>query len=131
MIVLDEQLLGRGIAAEISEWYPGSVRFVVDLRPGSVIKDDAIPLLLRQQRQPTFVTINARDFWLKAVPDPRFCVVCFAWPDSRTAEIPQALRTLLRRSQLETKASRMGKVIRVAEGQATYYSSAESGVQLI
>jgi len=55
MIVLDEQLLGRGLKREIAQWYPGNVRFVIDLRPRSVIKDDAIPGLLRQQNQPTFV----------------------------------------------------------------------------
>ena len=130
MIVLDEQLLGRGIETEISKWYRGSVRFVIDLRPSSVIKDDAIPLLLRHARQPTFVTINVRDFWLKVAPDLRYCVVCFAWPDSRVAEIPDVLRSLLRRPQLATKAKRMGKVVRVAEGQIAYCSLKEPEIRL-
>jgi hypothetical protein len=38
------------------------VLFITDLRPGTVIKDDAIPLLLRQQYQATFVSINETDF---------------------------------------------------------------------
>jgi hypothetical protein len=58
MIVLDEQLLGRDLDGEIGKWYQGAVLFVTDLRPGTVIKDEAIPGLLRRQRQPTFVTIN-------------------------------------------------------------------------
>ncbi len=58
MIVLDEQLLGRGLDRAISQWYRGSVIFINELRPNSVIKDDAIPHLLRLARQPTFVTIN-------------------------------------------------------------------------
>jgi len=63
MIVLDEQLLGRNLEVEITKWYQGTVRFIMDLRPNTVIKDDAIPALLRAQNQPTFVTINERDFW--------------------------------------------------------------------
>jgi len=68
MIVLDEQLLGRDLDSEIARWYPSNVRFIIDLRPGTVIKDDAIPALLREQSLPTFVTINVRDFWRKVEP---------------------------------------------------------------
>lgn len=52
MIVLDEQLLGRGIEHDIARWYRGKVQFITELRPHTVIKDDAIPTLLRQQPQP-------------------------------------------------------------------------------
>jgi hypothetical protein len=41
MIILDEQLLGHGIEDEIAQWYPGAVRFILDLCPDSIIKDDA------------------------------------------------------------------------------------------
>jgi hypothetical protein len=83
MVVLDEQLLGRGIERDIARWYRGAVQFIIDMRPNTVIKDDAIPVLLRQQSQPTFVTINERDFWRKVPGDYRYCIVCFALPDSR------------------------------------------------
>lgn len=69
MIVLDEQLLGRSLERAITAWYGGSVQFITELRPNTVIKDEAIPLLLRQQRQPTFVTINERDFWQRVTID--------------------------------------------------------------
>jgi hypothetical protein len=62
MPVLDEQLLGRNIEATLARWYRGSGRFITDLRPGTVIKDEAIPGLLRQQHQATFLTINEPDF---------------------------------------------------------------------
>ena len=96
MIVLDEQLLGRDLDHQIAAWYSGAVLFITDLRPNTVIKDDAIPTLLRQQQQPTFVTINERDFWRRVAIDPNVCVVCFALPDSRAREIPELLRALLR-----------------------------------
>ncbi len=69
MIVLDEQLMGRAIETEIARWYPGNVRFIIELRSGTVIKDDAIPALLREQNSPTFVTINVRI----VLPAPLIC----------------------------------------------------------
>ena len=62
MIVLDEQLLGRDLEEQIARWYQGAVCFIVDLRPNTVIKDEAIPKLLQQENQITFVTINESDF---------------------------------------------------------------------
>ena len=48
MIVLDEQLLGRGLERDIAQWYRGTVQFITDLRPHTIIKDEAIPVLLRR-----------------------------------------------------------------------------------
>jgi hypothetical protein len=87
VIVLDEQLLGRGIEGDIARWYRGSVCFITDLRPGTIIKDDAIPTLLQREAEPTFVTINESDFWQKVAINERFCVVCLALPDSRSGEV--------------------------------------------
>jgi hypothetical protein len=72
MIVLDEQLLGRHLEREIAQWYRGKIVYISDLRPHTVIKDDAIPRLLRQQSQPTFVTINEKDFGEKS---PLMCSI--------------------------------------------------------
>jgi hypothetical protein len=63
MIVLDEELQGLGLETAIAHWYRGAVLIVKQLRPDTVIKDEAIPELLRQVKQPTFVTINHTDFW--------------------------------------------------------------------
>ena len=118
MIVLDEQLLGRGLERDIAQWYRGTVQFITDLRPHSIIKDEAIPVLLRRQAQPTFVTINERDFWRKVATDQRYCIVCFVLSDARVREIPLALRALLRRPEWRTKAQRMGKIIRVTNNDS-------------
>jgi hypothetical protein len=122
MIVLDEQLLGRSVEREIKCWYRGSVVFVTELRPGTVIKDEAIPSLLREQDQPTFVTINGKDFWRRVDPDRGFCLVCIPLPDSRAREIPGLLRRLLRHPMFRTKSARMGKVVRLAHRGASYYT---------
>ena len=131
MIILDEQLLGRGIEPDIAQWYRGTVQFLTDLRPHTIIKDDAIPALLRQQPQPTFVTINERDFWHKVAIDHRYCVVCFAWSDARVRDIPRTLRSLLRHAAFRTKAQRMGKVIRVTNEDIRYYTFDDRQVRTI
>lgn len=122
MIVLDEQLLGRNLHLEIAHWYPGAVTYISALRPDSVIKDDAIPTLLREQNQPTFVTINESDFWRRILLTQDFCIVCFALTDSRVREIPGLLRALLEHKEFKTKADRMGKAIRVGEQEIAYYT---------
>ena len=129
MIVLDEQLLGLDIDQHIAAWYPGAVLFITDLRPGTIIKDDAIPALWRQQQQPTFVTINERDFWRRVAIDRSFCVVCFALPDLRAREIPELLRALFRNKEFQSKAERIGKVARVTEREVSYYTSADNQVR--
>lgn len=45
MIVLDEQLMGRNLEVEIAKWYRGTVQFIADLRPNTVIKDDTSTVL--------------------------------------------------------------------------------------
>lgn len=131
MIVLDEQLLGRSLETAIAHWYQGAVRFITDLRPHTVIKDDAIPRLLQQERQPTFVTINESDFWRKVGINNHFCVVCFALPDSQAHEISPRLRSLLRQSTFSTKKQRMGKVVRVTNRQISYYTFDDRQIRVI
>lgn len=131
MIVLDEQLLGRGIETTIAQWYPGSVRFIIDLRPGTVIKDEAIPMLLEHESEPTFVTINETDFWKRVAISEHFCVVCVSLTDARVAEIPGLLQRLLRHPDFRTKAGRMGRVVRVTGAGASYYTFADKTIHTI
>lgn len=65
MIVLDDQLSAPYLKSEIKKWYTGSVIVLGSLRPHSIIKDDNIPALLQELKQPTFITINYSDFWRK------------------------------------------------------------------
>lgn len=131
MIVLDEQLLGRDLEIEIAHWYRGAVCFITDLRPNIVIKDEAIPRLLQQQSQPTFVTINEKDFWRRVAINARFCVVCFILPDSRVHEIPSRLRSLFHHPAFKTKGERMGKVVRVGDEGISYYAFDERRVRTV
>lgn len=122
MIVLDEQIMRQRIATEIDRWYRGRVTNILALRPETVIKDDAIPALLLHVQQPTFVTINTKDFWLKIPAHRRYCVIAFDLPQTDVFGLPSMLHSLLRREQFATKANRMGKVIRVKGERIRYYS---------
>jgi hypothetical protein len=62
MIVLDEHLHDARLEFALARWYPGQIVQLKLLRPRTLIKDDAVPSLLRQLKQPTFVTINWSDF---------------------------------------------------------------------
>lgn len=132
MIVLDEQLLGRQIETEVSKWYRGKVCFITDLRPGTVIKDEAVPGLLRQNRGSTFVTINDRDFWRRIPADRRYCAVCMALSDPQAWMVPELLRKVFRAPQLRTSALRSGKVLRVsAAGGFSFYTHKDPRVQTV
>ena len=131
MIVLDEQLQGRGIEDAIARWYPGRVTFIMDSRPDTIIKDEAIPALLRQLSEPTFVTINESDFWHRATASRHFCIVCVALPDARANELTPLLQRLLRHPDFKTKALRMGKVARLTTATAQYYAVSSPVVQMV
>jgi hypothetical protein len=119
VIILDEQLLGRNLDKEIAKWYRGKILFITELRPNTVIKDEAIPHLLRHY-QATFITINVSDFWEKVKAEKHFCMLCFALSDARVNELPAMMRRLFKQSAFRTKRSRAGKIVRVTQTTATY-----------
>ena len=131
MIILDEQLLGRGIEEPIAHWYPGAVRFITELRDGSIIKDEAIPMLLSRENEPTFVTINETDFWRRVSLSDRFCIVCFTVTLPRAGEIPAPLQRLFRHKDFRTKAQRMGSIVRITADGAAYYTIADKTVRTV
>ena len=114
MIVRDEQLLSYGIQAAIARWYRGTVTDITQLRPHTVILDDAIPMLLRAASRPTFVAINVADFWRCVAPNPRFCLVCCTVPHTRAQDIPELLRRVLALEPFRTRSRRLGTIVRVS-----------------
>jgi hypothetical protein len=123
MIVLDEQLQSYGVREPLAHWYRGTVVNITQLRPQTVIRDDAIPMLLRAARRPTFVTINVLDFWRRLLPDPRFCIVCVAVPHTQALEVPALVRRLFRLTPFCTQRQRMGAVVRISVQQVQYYTT--------
>lgn len=131
VIILDEHLLSLRLDRAIVEWYAGQVRYVTDLRPNTVIKDEAIPSLLVQLKQPTFVTGDISGFWRKVAPHPKFCIVCVGIPVERWKCIPILLRRLFRTEGFRTKRERMGKIVLVTETTVRFYSVNQPSVDEI
>ena len=131
MIVLDEQLLSYGIQASIARWYRGTVTDITQLRPHTVILDQAIPLLLRAVSRPTFVTINVADFWRRLAPSSRFCIVCCAVPHTRAQEVPDLLRRVLALEQFRTRSRRLGTIVRASPQHVRYYTTDTRAIHLI
>jgi hypothetical protein len=60
MFVVDAALADHFVLKPIQKWT--KVISIRDLRPHEVIKDDRIPVLLRELNQPTFLTIDKTCF---------------------------------------------------------------------
>lgn len=117
-IIFDDQLFDLEVLLPIARW--ATVRRLRDLRPSEVIKDERVPVLLRQLRQPTFVTIDM-GFWRKGLRDIRYSILCFPLPNDEQHKLPELLRALLRLPEFRSKTMRMGKVARVAVGRVDYW----------
>ena len=115
MIVLDENIDQQHVAEPLKKLYKGKLVSIRDLRPGTVIKDEAIPAILCQQNNPTFVTTNAIDFWRRAPAHSRYCIICVPLPAERQDEIPDLILSLLHQEPFRTVRQRMGKVIRATQ----------------
>jgi hypothetical protein len=123
MIIVDENLHDHRLMQAVAAWYPGQVMSVTALRPGTVIKDEAIPSLLLQVSQPTFVTINVSDFWKRVQPHSAYCIAIVSLPKERIREVPGLLRRLFSYPTFKTKALRMGKVIHITPDRIEHYES--------
>jgi hypothetical protein len=121
LIVLDENPDEDSVAVPLRSRSKGKVVRITDLRPHSVIKDEAIPSILAKQNKPTFITTNVRDFWRKVAPNRRYCFVLIPLPNDRQREIPDLVVRLFRHPQFCTMANRMGKVLRVTRQVIVWY----------
>lgn len=116
--MLDEQLNRDRVLIPLLKWI--TVQKLEELRPYEVIKDDRIPSLLRELKNPAFVTIDD-GFWNRDLLDPNYCILYFALQDHQQAQIPNLLRQLLKLSEFKTKANRMGKVAKVSPTHIEYW----------
>lgn len=129
MIVLDEQILSHGLRQHVVQWYRGTVIDITQLRPETVIRDEAIPMLLRAARRPTFVTMNVADFWRRVAPETRFCIVCVAVSHTRALEVSALVRRLFALPSFRTQHQRLGTMVRVSQRQVQYYTTADRTIQ--
>jgi hypothetical protein len=121
VIVLDENLDEQRVRAPLARRHKGKVISVRELRPGTVIKDEAIPAILSQHHNATFVTTNVSDFWRRVPAHTRYCIVCAPLPTERQHELPDLILRLLREKAFCTARRRTGKVIRVNRSAISFY----------
>ena len=93
----------------------------------SGMKDDAIIPLLHHLRQPTFFSLDP-DFYKRVLCHKNYCIAYLSVVDYEAAVY---VRKLLRHSQFNTKASRMGTVIKAShDGLTIWRLHAEKSVGL-
>ena len=76
-ILVDEHLSRTEVLAPLRTWI--TARKIEDLAPDETLKDERILQLLRSQKQPTLVTLDA-GFYHKRHCDRRYCLIYFALP---------------------------------------------------
>ena len=116
--MLDDQLSPDVVRDPLARW--ATTRFVRELQPDQIVKDERIPSILRGLRAPTFVTIDDR-FRHQRYRDRRYCILYFALRADEQGEIPALLRRLLRLPAFRTRAARMGKVARVSRDHVSWW----------
>jgi hypothetical protein len=121
MLILDENIWNLQIEEAFRAWYRGQVISINSLRPATLIKDDSITKLLHSANKPTFITINATDFWRRVSAHPGYCVVTFPFPKERLNELSDLVRNLFQLPEFANKRVRMGKVVQVTSQQIMYY----------
>lgn len=109
MLVLDENL-PAGQRLLLRKW---RIRFrAIGGELGAAgTKDENIIPLLHRLPQPTFISLD-RDFYLPELAHARYCLV---WLDTRANAAAQFVRRFLRHPEFNTRARRMGLVVRVNE----------------
>jgi hypothetical protein len=121
LIVLDENILD-GQRLLLEGWRLAARQIGVDLgRKG--LKDEEIVVLLRQQRNPTFFTRDAGFY----DPDLRHRSYCLVLTSVGQNEVATFIRRFLRHHDFDTRAKRMGRVVRVSHaGLAVWHARAQT-----
>jgi hypothetical protein len=88
-IILDEQIFDTEVLIPLTQWI--TAQRLRDLRPDQVIKDERVPMILRELRHPTFVTIDM-GFWNPRLRDVRYCILCLPLRSDEQRAIPGLLR---------------------------------------
>ncbi len=117
-IVLDEHLGVHEVREPLQRWI--SAQKIENIIPGEILKDERILQVLRQLKQPTFVTLDS-GFYHRRHRDGRYCLLYFVLPRAEQSRLPDLLRQLLRLPEFKTRAVRMGKVARVNRESAEFW----------
>jgi hypothetical protein len=116
LIVLDENILD-GQRVLLEAWRLAPRQIGVDLgRKG--LKDEQIIVLLRKQLTPTFFTRDA-GFYRPNLKHRSYCVVL---ADVGQNEVATFIRRFLRHPGFNTRAKRMGRIVRISHVGITFWA---------
>jgi hypothetical protein len=121
-ILMDEHLSRTEVLEPLQQWT--TAQKIEDLAPNETFKDDRILQVLRRQKQPTFVTLDA-GFYHRKYCDRRYCLIYFVLPHQEQHRLPGLLRQLFRLPEFKTKAARMGKVVRVSRKRVEFWQAGD------
>jgi len=117
VIVLDENI-SAAEEAKLTGW--GVRCRTIGVHVASKGDDDAdILTTLLTLKQPTFIS-HDQDFWDQSRQHSRYCLV---WLDTEETEQAQFIRAFLRHPEFNTRAKRLGKVVRVHPDGLTRHHS--------
>lgn len=117
MIILDENILeAQRLLLEGWKISPHQIGFDIG-RKG--LDDEQIVVLLRELRQPTFVSRDL-GFYTPALRDRRYAIVVAAVGQY---EVAAFVRRLLRHPMFDTKARRAGKIIRLSSSAINFWQT--------
>jgi hypothetical protein len=116
--LLDEHLSRTEVLMPLRRWT--TAQKIEDLVSDETLKDDRIFQILRNQKQPTFVTLDA-GFFYRRYRDRRYCIIYFVLLRQEQSRLPRLLRQLFRLQEFNTKAARMGKIARVSGEKVEFW----------
>jgi len=129
MLIIDAALSDAEVLEPLQNLM--QTRPIRDVRPYEIVKDDRVPVLLRELAYPTFIAIDEAGFWHRHLCSNAYCILCFAFSDAQQELIPSLLRRLLQLPEFKTKANRMGKVARVSQANIKYYQSGDQTLRVV
>ncbi|HMF16051.1 MAG TPA: hypothetical protein VKE98_02540 [Gemmataceae bacterium] len=116
------------LVPQIKKW--AKVERLARLRPGEHVLDERVPEILLSLSSPTFVTLD-NDFWDRNLCNPGYSIVLFALQDKEQLLIPRMLRNLFRIREFQSRAARMGKIIRVSRKNIAYWEFQETDLRIL
>jgi len=129
MLIIDAALSDADVLEPLKKW--ANTRSIREVRPYEVVKDDRVPVLLRELNSPTFITMDEAGFWHRHLCSPVYCIFYFALSEHQQDLIPFLLRKLFRLSEFKTKAVRMGKVARISLANIKYYQAGDNKLHVL
>jgi hypothetical protein len=114
--ILDENIIASQ-GEQLRGWHIPFRQIGQDIgRKGMDDTSDILPLL-HQQSQPTFFTRDD-DFYSRTLSHPGYCLAVLSVPRDQAARY---LRRFLQHAEFNTRAKRMGRVVRVSSSGIHYW----------